>query len=378
MPLVPPFFQVRIAFAPLPKPLLDALDGIEVETSVGSASILRLRFRLSRNLLGDWDPPIADIFRPLVPISVAVSAGLPIPETVVNGFVREVRQSGGGAQRGTTAEVVAMDASATIMNLIEQPLPHPNLDPVTIATTILGRYAIAPFPLPTAPTRTILDTTTIQRGTDARMLREMARQLAYEFYLQPDPLAGLDIGHFHPPLTTVPPQGVLSVDFGTATNLIEFDVGYDTLQPNAALSVGVDPNTGAPLPVPALAPLQPPEGLEPALLRIAPPPIRRPTARDAANPAELFRQNQAIVDRSSRAITGSGSVDSVKYGRMLRPGLPVAIRGAGRAHSGTWYVESVSHSISTGAWTQRFRASRNALGLTGAELFIDPLAAAVA
>jgi hypothetical protein len=378
MPLAPPFFQLRIAFAPMPKPLLDALEAVEVETSVGSASILRLRFRLSRTMLGDWDPPIADIFRPLVPISVAVSAGLPIPETVVNGFVREVRHTGGGAQRGTTAEVVAMDASATIMNLIEQPLPHPNLDPVTIATTILARYAITPFPLPTPPTRTILDTTTIQRGTDARMLREMARALSYEFYLQPDPLAGMDIGHFHPPLTMVPPQGVLSVDFGTATNLLDFDVGYDTLQPNAALSVGVDPNTGMPVPVPALGPLQPPEGLEPTLLRILPPPIRRPTARDAANPAELFRQNQAIVDASSRAITGGGSVDSIKYGRMLRPGLPVLIRGAGRAHSGIWYVEGVSHSISTGAWTQRFRASRNAMGLTGAEVFIDPLAAALA
>lgn len=378
MPLTPPFFQVRIAFAPLPKPLIDALDGIEAETSVGQASILRLRFRLSRNLLGDWDPPIADLFRPLTPITVAVSAGLPIPETVVNGYVREVRQSGGGAQRGTTAEVVAMDASATIMNLIEQPLPHPNLDPVTIASTILGRYAITPFPLPTPPTRTILDTTTIQRGTDARMLREMARQLAYEFYLQPDPLAGLDIGHFHPPLTAVPPQGVLSVDFGTMTNLLDFEVGYDTLQPTGTLSVGVDPNTGAPLPVPAVAALQPPEGLEPALMRIIPPPIRRPTARDAANPAELFRQNQAIADRSSRAITGSGSVDSIKYGRMLRPGLPVLIRGAGRAHGGVWYVERVSHSISTSAWTQRFQASRNALGLMGAEVFIDPLAAAVA
>ena len=378
MPLTPPFFLVRIAFAPLPKPLIDALDGIEAETSVGSASILRLRFRLSRTMLGDWDPPIADIFRPLTPVSVAVSAGLPIPETVVNGYVREVRQSGGGAQRGTTAEVIAMDATATIMNLIEQPMPHPNLDPATIASIILGRYAIAPFPLPTPPTRTILDTTTIQRTTDARMMREMARQLAYEFYLQPDPIAGLDIGHFHPPLTALPPQGVLSVDFGTATNLLDFQVGYDTLQPTGAVSVGVDPNTGAPLPVPALAPLQPPEGLEPTLLRIIPPPIRRPTARDAANPAELFRQNQAIADSSSRAITGSGSVDSIKYGRMLRPGLPVAIRGAGRAHSGTWYVESVSHSITTGAWTQQFQASRNAMGLTGAEIFIDPLAMALA
>jgi hypothetical protein len=374
MAIVPPFFQIRIAFAPLPAPLLWALEGIQAECSVDSASILRLRFRLSRNMIGDWDPPIADIFRPNLPITVAVGAGLPIPETIVNGYVREVRQTTSGT-RGT-AEVIAMDATATLMNLIEQPMPHPNLDPATIATLIFGRYAIRPFPLPVAPTRTMLDTMTIQRATDARMLREMARALAYECYLQPDPITGLDIGHFHPPLTTVPPQGVLSVDFGAATNLSDFDVGYDTLRPTGAISAGVDPKTGAPMPAPALASLQPPEGLEPTLFRMVPPAISRPTSRDAANPAELFRQNQAIVDRSSRAITGSGTVDAIKYGRMLRPGMPVLVRGAGRAHSGTWYVTSVSHDISTAAWTQSFRATRNALGLTGAEIFVDPLAMA--
>jgi hypothetical protein len=370
-----PFFMVRVAFAPMLAPFMGALNGIDVETSVDAASVLRLRFNLSRNFMGDWDPPVADVFRPLVPVTVSVSSGAPLPEVVINGFVREVRQTARGAASGTTAEVVAMDATATVMALVEQPMPHPNMDPATIATLIFGRYTITPLPFPTPPTRTIADTTTIQRGTDGRMLREMARALAYECYLQPDPITGLDIGHFHPALTAVPPQGVLSVDFGSATNLLDFEVGYDTLRPTAAVSAEADPRSGVPVPAPALAPLSPPEGLEPALMRVIPPRISRPTARDAANPAELFRQNQAIVDRSSRALSATGTVDAVKYGRVLRPGLPVLVRGAGRAYSGVWYVTRVSHSISTGAWTQRFSATRNAVGLTGAEIFIDPLGA---
>lgn len=370
-----PFFLLRVAFAPMLPHFMGALDGVDVETSVDAASVLRLRFNLSRNFMGDWDPPVADLFRPLVPVTVSVSSGSPLPEVVINAFVREVRQAARGAAAGTTAEVVAMDATATLMALIEQPMPHPNMDPATIATLIFGRYAITPLPFPTPPTRTIADTTTIQRGTDGRMLREMARALAYECYLQPDPITGLDVGHFHPALTAVPPQGVLSVDFGSATNLLDFEVGYDTLRPTAAVSAEADPRSGVPVPAPALAPLSPPEGLEPALMRVIPPRISRPTARDAANPAELFRQNQGIVDRSSRALTATGTVDAVKYGRVLRPGLPVLVRGAGRAYSGLWYVTRVSHSISTGAWTQRFSATRNAVGLTGAEIFIDPLGA---
>jgi hypothetical protein len=55
--------------------------------------------------------------------------------------------------------------------------------------------------------------------------------------------------------------------------------------------------------------------------------------------------------------------------------MPVLVRGAGRAYSGVWYVTRVTHSISTGAWTQGFTATRNAVGLTGAEIFIDPMGA---
>ena len=59
----------------------------------------------------------------------------------------------------------------------------------------------------------------------------------------------------------------------------------------------------------------------------------------------------------------------------MRPGLPVLIRGAGRQHSGLYYVTEVTHTISEDGYSQNFQASRNAVGLTGAEIFVDPLAA---
>ena len=72
---------------------------------------------------------------------------------------------------------------------------------------------------------------------------------------------------------------------------------------------------------------------------------------------------------------GSGTVDGLKFGRILRPGLPVAVRGAGMQHSGNYYVTRVSHRIERGGWEQRFEAWRNGVGLTGVESFVDPLAA---
>ena len=51
-------------------------------------------------------------------------------------------------------------------------------------------------------------------------------------------------------------------------------------------------------------------------------------------------------------------------------------RGAGRQHSGLYYVESVTHRISRDEYKQSVGLWRNAVGLTGAEVFVDPFAAA--
>ncbi len=376
MGLIPSLFTVKVAMAPLPMPYLNALKGIEVETSLEQASVFRLHFELSQTALGDWDLLQFDIFRPLVPVSVSVMLGKFLPETLINGYVREAHLDNRTQPGASTLEVVGFDATATLMNHLEMPMPHPNQPDSVIAMTIFGRYGILPmaFP-PTPPGRTVMDVTTTQRVTDIRLLHEMAQRNAYECFVQPDPLIGTDLGHFHPPQLFLPPQGVLSTNFGLATNLDNFNVRNDMLQPTSALALWLDPAMKVPIPAPGVVALEPPLGLEPSLLRILPPPLVRPAATFSANYSEVLTSSQSIANRSSRCIRGSGQVDGLKYGKVLRPGLPVAVRGAGREHSGNYYVTRVAHSLSTDHYTQRFDAWRNAVGLTGAEIFIDPMAA---
>jgi hypothetical protein len=116
-------------------------------------------------------------------------------------------------------------------------------------------------------------------------------------------------------------------------------------------------------------------GLEPTLLRIVPPPVERPAGTDAASPAEMQAQAMARANETSRAVHASGELDGLKFKRPLLAGLPVLVRGAGRQSSGLYYVTSVTHRISRDGYTQQFSAWRNAVGLTGAEVFIDRLAA---
>jgi hypothetical protein len=105
------------------------------------------------------------------------------------------------------------------------------------------------------------------------------------------------------------------------------------------------------------------------------PAVERMYGTDAANPAEVQAQALARATSTSRTIRATGEVDGIKYARPLLAGLPVLVRGAGQQHSGLYYVTSVTHRISRDDYTQSFSAWRNAVGLTGAEVFIDPLAA---
>ena len=126
MGLLPSLFTVQLAFAPLPVPYMQALREIEVETAIGQASIFRLHFDLSRNSFGDFDALAIDLFRPLVPIRLSLSAGLGLPQTLINGYVRDARLGARNEPGASTLEVVGMDALGTTMAHIQQPFTWPN------------------------------------------------------------------------------------------------------------------------------------------------------------------------------------------------------------------------------------------------------------
>ena len=57
---------------------------------------------------------------------------------------------------------------------------------------------------------------------------------------------------------------------------------------------------------------------------------------------------------------------------VLRPGSTVNVRGVGLFFNGSYYVTRVNHTIETDSYVQKFEAQRNAVKMTGAELFVQP------
>lgn len=360
-------YTLLVSLVPAPEPLVEAIQQIDVECSLEEASVLRIRFGISATDLGDWSILDLDPFRPLTPLQLRLQRGTGAPEALINGLVTQHRVTYAEAG-GSTLEVTAMDATYA-MNLEEKVASWPNLPDSAIATVIFGQHGVVPRVDPTPPVLTEPEGTTMQRGTDIRFLRRLARRNGFDCYVQPEPLSGLDIGHFRKRQLVGPPQAVLSVEMGTETNVRDFSVRYELTRATAATAAGLDVLTKAPQPALAPVALEQPLGIEGTLLRQIPPPMLRPADTGLPRTAELQRAAQAIVDRSTWAVVAEGTVGLDVP--VLRPGGLVSIRGAGRLYNGSYVLTRVHHTIQAGSVEQRFEAARNAVTETGTELYVE-------
>jgi hypothetical protein len=361
-------YTLLLGMAPAPAPLVEAIQEITVDSSIEEASVLRVRFGITKSVIGEWSILDLDPFRPLLPLGLRIQQGLGVPEAVINGFVSDHRVTYADHPGGSSLDVTAMDATH-VMNMTEKVMPWPNMPDAAIASAIFGQNALIPKVDPTSPVLVEPEGQTTQRATDIRFLRRLARRNGFDCYVQPEPLSGLDIGYFCKRELVGLPQAVLNVSFGGDTNVSEFGVRYQATKPTAAIAVQLDTATKTPQPGPAPASLLAPLGLEPTLLRELPPGIVRPVGTGVVHAGDLQAAAQGIVDRSTWAVTCEGVVGS-DVG-VLRPGGLVAIRGAGRLHNGNWYVTRVRHSIAAGRYEQRFEAQRNAVTETGAEVYLE-------
>lgn len=361
-------FTLLLGLAPAPASVVDAVQEIEVEAATDVASACRLRLAIAQTQAGDWRLLEQDLFRPLVPLSVRVGTGIGVPQALFNGYVTHQQATYSEEPGGSVLEITALD-STHLMNLEEKVMPWPNLPDSAIAAAIFGQYGLVPRVRPTSPGLVETDGTTTQRGTDIRFLRALARRNGFLCYVQPEPITGIDQAFFEPdPEPLGPPQAVINVNMGAETNVEGFVVRYEMSAPTSARASAIDPSNKAIQPVLTPVSTQTAFGAEPTLTRVVPPPSLRPAGLGAPTTGTLQTAVQAIVDSSSWAVHAEGTV-AAEMG-ILRPGKLLNVRGAGRVLSGSYLAERISHHLTRdGAYTQSFSARRNAVGLTGSEVY---------
>lgn len=344
--------------------LLKCIRTITVEEDLDVGSSCSIELQACRNEDGSW--PYVEDENLQVWNRVTVYAAFPAQtEVVFDGYIAQVSCRTGEDGASMVVEIQGVDASWH-MHQEEKTRIWRGRTYEAIATEIIGEYqfraVVAEPPAGVDPPLQVA-----QRGTDHRFLRELARRRGYEFHV----LGGN--AYFRPPDLDGQPQKVIAVHFGNQTNCtnLRFDADgtaptvaqvsyFDALEGSAVTEVAEDS---------ALAPLgtRPLSGLRGA--------IRMPQARRIArglgfhSPAQAAEYAAGILRRSGWWVTAQGTLDGLRYGRVLRSRKLVTVKGGGPNYNGNYYVRKVQHRLTARSYEMQFELARNALGQLGTEDF---------
>jgi hypothetical protein len=358
---------------PAPQPVIDALTSAEVTTSAGQASGFKLTFAMSKRSplstqllpVGAFDPGIRVIL-------VATVNSLPI--VLMDGIITQHTVTPSNEPGQSRLSVTGQDISlmldlgnaGLIGGLLEIAIPFPSLPTVGIVELLLLKYAtfgIIPLVVPPLQVHVPLLTdgwsTKTSFDSDLDYIKNAAEEVGYVFYIDAGPVPGTNIGYFGPEIRIGIPQPALSVDMDAETNVESLSFTYDGLAREQPTITVLDPITGKipiPVPIPDVSLLRPPLAMRPALA------MRSVQLEDAANLDPISAALLGVAESAKPdAITGSGTLDVMRYGRPLKARQLVGVRGAGSAYDGLYYVSSVTHSIKRGEYKQNFSLAREGL-----------------
>jgi hypothetical protein len=348
---------------PAPLPLTDALQSLEVNSS-RDRSGFQIKFTLGKTSSLQLALLPAGFFDPMSTRVVIVATVGGIPNVIMDGVVTRQEMQPSNEPGQSTLTLTGEDLSI-LMDVVEQRIPYPAMSDEARINLIIAKYAMygmVPIvvPPPVSSTDGPTERFDTQDGTDREYIKDLAGQSGYVFYVEPGPLPLQSIAYFGPDVRIPVPQTALFVNTDADTNVESLNFTLDGLAKKQIIMFMYDAETkkiSIPVPVPDINPLHPPLGLRQT------PPARVKFARNTTRltPAEAAKRAFGYMLESADAISGSGSLNVATYGAVLRARLLVGVSGAGIAYDGNYYVDSVTHSIKRGEYTQTFQLSRDGL-----------------
>ena len=356
-------YSGAVTTSPVAREVIDALTSVEVTSNTEGPSGFQLTFTLSQRSPLHRDFVIKAGTIPLMRmIIVATVQGT--PEVLMDGVITN-HQVSPGSQPGEWMLTMTGEDLSKLMDLIDMSgLPYPAMPANVRVAAILGKYAlfgILPAIVPSPFLDVVWPTLMIpaQDGTDLTYLQLLAKRTGYVFYVDPGPKPGLSTAYWGPPIQWGTEQPALNYDLGTHRNVDSLDIGFNTADATMPVVYIQNQLTKFPIPVPLpkVNPLRKPMGLvPPAITKFTP---MNDTAKLPAVNALLHGLAEAA--KSADAVSGSGTLDVARYGRILKARKLVGVRGAGTAFDGLYFVKSVTSTMKRGEFKQSFQLSRNAL-----------------
>ena len=348
---------------PAPKAVTDALLSVQV-TSGKDRSGFQLTFAVGKDssLLKVMLP--AGYFDPIVTRVVIVATVNGFPHVLMDGLVTQQEFSPSNEPSQSTLTITGEDLSLA-MDIVDLILPYPAVPKIGRIYLILAKYlalGIAPVAVPpivptVEPPTNRFET---QTTTDRAYLKAMAALVGYVFYVEPGPAPLTSIAYWGPDIRLPVPQPALNVNMDAHTNVESLTFSLDGLAKKLTVITIFEPFTHKipiPIPIPNVNLFKPPLGARPT------PPARVELSPDYARlaPDKAAEKVLGLLMNNAEAITASGTLDVLRYGRVLRSRMLVGVRGASLAYDGLYYVDSVTHNIKRGEYKQSFTLSRDGL-----------------
>ena len=349
---------------PVPRVVLNALTSVEVTIATEGPSAFQLRFNLSTR------SPLHTIFLlaggsqiALIRVVIVVTVR-GTPEVLMDGVLTNHEVSPGDKPGQSVLTIIGEDLSRVMDYIDLSGLPYPAMPPSARVLFILAKYAVfglIPLVIPSVLVDVPNPVERIPRhkGTDLSYVRQLADEVGYVFYVEGGPAPGSSVAYWGPALKIGVPQPALNFNMGAHTNVESLNFNFDSESAKVPLVFIQEPTTKAPIaiPVPDITPLNPPLGLIPPL----PKGVELFEGSAKYTPAQAALIAMAKAAKSADALSGSGTLDVLRYTRPLKARRLVGVRGVGTAFDGLHYVESVTHKIQRDGYKQDFKLVRNGL-----------------
>jgi hypothetical protein len=351
--------------APVPPPLLEALQSVEVKHTDEGRSGFQIVFQVGRGSTSMLDYPLlmSPQFKAFARVILVVTFSA-LPQVLMDGIITN-QQLNPGNEPGTSTFTITGEDVSVMMDREEKNVEHPAQPDPVIALKLIGSYAqygLIPIVIPPISLDVPLPTerTPVQQGTDLQYLQDIARRYNYVFYVTPGPVPGTNTAYWGPLIRVGVPQPAISYNMGPSTNVESLDFQNDANSPETVSGQVQDRTTNQTVPVQSFAISQIPLSAQ------IPDPLnmrRRLFRESGVNAAQAVDRARAMTDASTNeVVTVSGELNALHYGRILQARSLVGLRGVGYSYDGLYYVKNVTHTISRDSYKQRFTLAREGLG----------------
>jgi phage protein D len=288
------------------------------------------------------------------------------PDVLIDGYIAGVAPRYEPTASESSLVIWGYDASHA-MDIEDKVVAWPDKKYSDIAAAIFGAYGLTPQVTDTQVIHRADDSLLIQRGTDWQFLRRLGQRIGFEVLIRGA------TGIFAPPDLASTPQKDLAIAFGDDTNLVWFEPRLVADLPSKvamartnAVDKLVETSAVEASPLTALGKRD-----GDALRSGRDLASHKAAAIAPADPTYDLGHMTAVLTgarrRSDWIVTAEGEIDGILYASPLRARNTVLVKGVGPTFAGLYYVTEVIHRFTPEAYTQRFKAVRNAVDLTGSE-----------